>query len=560
MRKVRRNIAVVLSVILGFPMLMVIVLSVVGVCLYRSADFLQPDVNVDLSGYELVVINDSLRICDDNSLYLNKYGLWEARISGTPVERGAKYGLLVGKLLERQEDIFVEQIHQIVPSDMWVDFLHKLIIIFNRDMAVNIPQEYREEIYAMSLSCTDKYNSYNSPYGRQLNYHAAHDIGHAMQDYMLVGCSSFACWGSESESGDLIVGRNFDFYVGDDFAENKMVCFFEPSDGHRFVSVSWPGMMGVLSGMNEKGLTVTINAAKGAVPTSSAMPISLLVRHILQYASNIDEAYDIARRFRTFVSESILVGSASDNCAAIIEKTPTKMAIFKAQDSKILCTNHFQSDTFRWDSYNIENISTSDSHYRYRRLEELTDSLSPMNPLKTVAVLRDRYGVDNADIGLGNEKSLNQFIAHHSVVFDPENLKMWVSTAPWQSGEYVCYDLDTVFSSTTPAKCSFALENYNIAADSVAVNGDCCNVRRYRCMHKELAAAINGRQCVSDEFISDFINCNPNYYQVYNILGDYEVAMKNNHRAVEYWKKALSLEISKTAYRDEITAKIEKYD
>ena len=37
-----------------------------------------------------------------------------------------------------------------------------------------------------------EYDFIGTPYERQLNYHSAHDLGHAMQDYMLVGCSSFA--------------------------------------------------------------------------------------------------------------------------------------------------------------------------------------------------------------------------------------------------------------------------------------------------------------------------------------------------------------------------------
>ena len=93
-----------------------------------------------------------------------------------------------------------------------------------------------------------------------------------MQDYMLVGCSSFATWGTQSADSSLLIGRNFDFYVGDAFAENKQVAFYVPEQGYRFASVGWPGMIGVLSGMNETGLTVTINAAKSAVPTGSATP------------------------------------------------------------------------------------------------------------------------------------------------------------------------------------------------------------------------------------------------------------------------------------------------
>lgn len=560
MRKIRRNTIIMLSTIVGIPLLAATVLLITGVWLYFSADFLQPDSNVDLSGYQLTVDTDTLRICGDNSLFLNKFGLWEVHLSGSPLDRGAKYGVMSKDLLEYQEDIFVEQIYRIVPSEGWVKFLHKLIIIFNRNMAAHIPSEYREEIYAMSLFCSDKYNSFCSPYERQLNYHAAHDIGHAMQDYMLVGCSSFACWNDLSETGSLIVGRNFDFYMGDDFAENKMVCFVEPSDGYRFASISWPGMMGVLSGMNEKGLTVTINAARGAIPTSSAMPISLLVRQILQYAANIEEAYAIAAEFQTFVSESILIGSATGNCAVVIEKTPTRIAIFKPELSKLLCANHYQSAEFKNDKYNIENISNSDSGYRQRRLDELTDSLAPINPQKAADILRNRYGLNNRDIGLTNEKAINQFIAHHSVVFSPEDLCFWVSTSPWQSGEYICYDLNEVFKSNSGLRYSFAVEKEIIPADTAALNHDCHNVVKYRKMQKELAAAIKSHTSVTENFIADFIASNPNFYQVYNLLGDYEAALKNRKKAVEYWKKSLTLEIPKTAYKDEITLKIEKYD
>ena len=70
-----------------------------------------------------------------------------------------------------------------------------------------MPEEYRDEIYGISLSCTHEYDFIGTPYERQLNYHSAHDLGHAMQDYMLVGCSSFACWGENSADSSLIIGR-----------------------------------------------------------------------------------------------------------------------------------------------------------------------------------------------------------------------------------------------------------------------------------------------------------------------------------------------------------------
>ena len=559
MRKLKKICIIVGVLVIGLPIVLLAIAFAIGCCLYFTADFRQPDFTLDMSKYEVVVENDSLRRCNNSTLRLNKYGLWEAHIVGDAIDRGAEYGALTKDLLKYQEDVFVNRIHEIIPSECWVKFLHKVIIVFNRDMAQHIPDEYREEIYAMSHFCTDEYDSYGNSYFRQLNYHAAHDIGHMMQQYMLVGCSSFACWDDESEDNNLIVGRNFDFYVGDDFAKNKVIVFMEPTEGYRFASISWPGMMGVLSGMNEAGLTVTINAAKGAMPTSSAMPISLLTRHILQYAGNIEEAYEIARQYKTFVSESILIASANDGYAAIIEKTPEKIAIYKSQlsavsdqqsvqSSRIVCTNHYQSEEFADDEYNMENIATSDSPYRYERINELLDEMSPINAEEAVSILRNRYGLGNVDIGLSNEKSLNQFIAHHSVVFQPEQLRFWVSTAPWQLGEFVCYELDKVQSSKFKVQSSESKDDEYV------------RVCRYREQYKTITSAIKDNKNITSEFIEEFIENNPNYFQVYNTLGDYELSRKNYEQAISYWKQALMLEIPRTTEKDEITSKIKKYD
>lgn len=562
MRKCKKILIIILSVVVGLTVAMLLIIFIAGIIMYHTADFLPPETDIDLSNYALTVESDSLIRCDDGSLYINKYGLIETRITGNPIERGVIYGLMNRDLLKYQEDVFVNQIHEIIPSEWWVKFLHKVIIIFNKDMAEHIPQEFRKEIYAMSLSCTDEYDAYGSPYVRQLNYHAAHDIGHAMQQYMLVGCSSFAAWDDASEDGNLIVGRNFDFYVGDDFAKNKVVLIMEPDEGYKFISISWPGMMGVLSGMNEEGLTVTINAAKGAIPTSSAIPISLLTRQILQYASTIEEAFAIAQEYETFVSESILIASAKDGYAAIIEKTPKQISLFEEEKNvtKIVCTNHYQSEMFEDDEYNKVNIANSDSPYRHKRLNELLDEKSPLTPDDAVDILRNRYGLGNSDIGLSNEKSLNQFIAHHSVVFKPNDLKMWVSTSPWQLGEYVCYDLDEIFDKDINNHHYYASEEYNISADSLSIKNEYEKVCHYREDYKEVTKAIKEKGMLSQGFIDGFIADNPNYFQVYNILGDYMLSKNEIDLAKEYWKKSLMLEIARVEERDEIIKKVEKYD
>ncbi|MDR2358939.1 MAG: C45 family peptidase [Prevotellaceae bacterium] len=374
-------------------------------------------------------------------------GLWEMYLEGGAFERGVAAGKMTKDLLKYQEEAFIAQIRRMIPSDAYLKFLRLFIGFFNRHLPDYIPEEYKHEIYGISLSCTDEYNMIGTPYERQLNYHSAHDLGHALQDYMLVGCTSFAGWNGSVEDSLLLVGRNFDFYVGEQFAENKIVAFYNPDKGYRFAMVTWAGMTGVLSGMNEKGLTVTINAAKSSVPASAATPISILCREILQYAANIEDACAIAKQRKTFVSESILIGSAADNRAVIIEKSPDKMDVYQSGKDWLVCANHYQSEAFKDDKRNMENIATSDSPYRQRRAEELIAQHIPLDPQKAALILRDQKGIGGEDIGAGNERAINQLIAHHSVIFLPQKGLMWVSTAPWQLGKYVAYNLPEIFAN-----------------------------------------------------------------------------------------------------------------
>src|SRR5450432_4383675 len=325
----------------------------------------------------------------------SKSGLFELYVEGKPFERGVVNGKLTKELIRLQEDYFNDQINRMVPSRFYRHFLKYVVGWFNRDLDKHVTEEDKEEIYGISTSASEKYNYIGNNYQRILNYHAAHDIGHALQNLALVGCTSFGTWGSRSADSTLIIGRNFDFYVDDHFSENKIVSFEKPSDGFKFMYVTWGGFIGVVSGMNEKGLTVTINAAKSDIPSGSATPVSLVAREILQYAENIQEAMSIAKKRKMFVSESFLIGSSEDNKAVIIEKTPDSIGLYDPGKNEIICTNHFQSKELGGLKSNRLQIRQSASDYRYHRIVELLAADKKNTVQKTVQILRDRAGMEN---------------------------------------------------------------------------------------------------------------------------------------------------------------------
>ena len=535
--------------LLAIGTLLLVPIIAIGI-LYWNADMGEPNLKVTVSDYQTQMVGDTL-YCRESYLRRDQSSLWELYLVGSGQDRGATQGVLTEDLMKFQEDVFINQIRKIIPSDRYLSFLRVLTIVFNRNLGEYIPLEYRDEIVAISEFCTDEYNAIGSCYERQLNYHAAHDIGHTMQQYMLVGCSSFGVWGDQSIDEELLIGRNFDFYVGDDFAKNKIITFASPEKGYRHASIGWAGMVGVLSGMNEKGLTVTLNAAKGAIPTAAAMPISILAREILQYASNIEEAYHIAKSNRTFVSESLMIGSKEDGETAIIEKTPQDIALYRVDENRIACTNHYQSEEFVDDSYNIENIEQSDSKYRYNRLIELLDSVGEIDHLKAIDILRNRYGKSGEDVGVGNEMTLNQSIAHHAVVFKPSESKMWVSTSTWQSGEFICYDLNKFFSEGAHPKRSI---EFDVAADSTFLKEDYPRLIEYRLGIKCISEAITlkSRGGIDEKYITKFIKNNQYHYYTYRLVGDFYAIFGDIDNATEMYSKALECEIPYKSERIEI--------
>jgi len=496
----------------------------------------------------------------NNWLKKNSAGIYELYLEGSAFERGVFNGKLTRELIHEQEQYFIQQIEHIVPSKLYLRFLKVFISWFNRDLDKYIKPEFLNEIYGVSLSASHEFDYIGNAYQRILNYHAAHDMGHALQDFQLVECTSFSVWNGKSSDSSLIHGRNFDFYFGDDFAKNKIISFTNPDQGYRFMTVTWGSMIGAVSGMNEKGLSVTINAAKSTIPGKAKTPITILTREILQYAKNIEEAFNIASTTEIFVSESIMIGSAEDNKTAIIEKTPDKYALYLPDTNFITCTNHFQSDSFKTDSLNLQNIEESSSQYRSMRLMELIDRYERISPQKMADILRDRDGIHDKKIGLGNEKTINQLIAHHSIIFKPEEKKVWISANPYQLGQYLAYDLDDVFTKYAPLTENRVLidTNLTLAADTFLFSQEYQNYLIFQSMRKEINQIIRrkGKGNWNLEKTEIFIRSNPDFYQVYSLVGDLHMARKEYLQAERYYAQSLEKEVVTLKEKREIVEKL----
>lgn len=502
-------------------------------------------------------------VVKSNFLRKNEHQIWEVYIEGNAFERGAAYGNLTQELLYTQEVAFVAQLKKMIPSESYIRFLKYGILWFNRDLDDYVPLEYQEEIFGESHFGPKEFEFIGKNYDRMLNYHAAHDIGHAIANAHLAGCTSFALKNEATSDSNLLIARNLDFYMGDDFARDKMMIFVRPEEGIPHAFVSWPGFLGVTSGMNLEGLTITLNAAPSGIPSSAKTPISLLSRKVLQYAKNIEEAIAIVDTHQVFVSELIMIGSANDGKAIILEKTPDTLMIFETNNQRLTCSNHFQSQGTFASSENQKQFQKTSTQYRFERVNELLDIYSGVSVADAANILRNRYGLNNENIGMGNENALNQLLAHHGVIFQPQLKRMWISANPYQLGTFVCYDLKQVFEEirTIPqTRKHLHLEEFSIPADSFIFTQAYQNYERFKIYTDSIQLYLQEKITLNwdEQKIQAYIQLNPEFYLAYKMAGEYYLKQKNLAKAIDYFQQSLKKNIPLFVEKKSIEKKLNK--
>lgn len=168
-----------------------VVFSILAVIFHFLTKINPPEIsNNEIIHIERVKRDTNFYKIENNWLRKSESGLWEMYVSGGPFEMGVIAGKLSQELVYYQEHAFVEQIKELIPSKSYLRFLKYFVSWFNKDLDKYIPIENQMEIYGVSLSADPEFDFIGNNYHRLLNYHAAHDIGHAMQNLNLVACTS----------------------------------------------------------------------------------------------------------------------------------------------------------------------------------------------------------------------------------------------------------------------------------------------------------------------------------------------------------------------------------
>ncbi len=206
---------------------------------------------------ESPAVNGSLRSTDKGQRVLH---VW-----GTDYEMGYAHGFLLG-----QEIVDIMGVYGL-PGPMYTTqkFNDERAFIFD---TFDLDPELLDEAQGMFDGLIDAgADTYVPSLGRDLN---AGDIVAftALRELAGLQCATWAAWGDATADdpaigGQMAVAHNSDFVlVGDEttlhFAgTHGLVVAYEPSDPdrQRYVSVVFPGFLGVMAGLNESGVGLFVN-------------------------------------------------------------------------------------------------------------------------------------------------------------------------------------------------------------------------------------------------------------------------------------------------------------
>ncbi len=371
-------------------------------------------------------------------------GVWFFWLSGPPEVRGADMYRLSGEAMGRIDRSMHQTFAEVVPSWPMRKAIEAFGRIAARDLGEDIPLEIQREIVGQVYAYDDPFGDAGGKFSRFLSYLALHDLAQTIEKSPLIACSAFAVTGPASASGGTLLGRNFDFEAGRIFDEEKSVSVFAPGRGHRFATVAWPGMNGVVTGVNERRVWVSVNAARSDDESGRGLPVSLLVRHVLEAADDAEHAARLLREARTRVADLYLVGDRSR--AFVVEKTPARAALRGPERDRLVVANHFLDPALRAEARNLALERQTTSLVRFERLRQLVaEAEGPLDVPGALAVLRDRTSPAGERYPVGDRRAIDGYIATHGVLADFGRDALWVSRAPHLSNGWLGVKLGPLF-------------------------------------------------------------------------------------------------------------------
>lgn len=199
-----------------------------------------------------------------------------------------------------------------------------------------------------------------------------------------LGCTAFAAEADET----IYHARNLDWHTDNNLlGKHSRIFNFQRNGKTVFKTVSWPGFIGALSGMKPGKFSLTLNAVLSKDSPEIALPVSFLLRDILNSADSFEQAKTTLETTIIASDCLILLTGIKSTEMAVIERTPKRFSTRLPQKDYIIVTNDYKQLE---NNHTGESILQSTSCGRYDRAMELIATRFPKNNKECLEILQDK--------------------------------------------------------------------------------------------------------------------------------------------------------------------------
>jgi len=340
----------------------------------------------------LSIVEKQGRVYFGASHRYQKQGVEVVTLKGGPYELGYARGVL---LKDEIRDWVGDNLYMIKKQSLGTGIGVDLMVSRAREVEHFIPAEYQQELNGLSAGS-------GIDYEMLLMLNVLDTIGRTF------GCTSVAVKGKD---GKILRSRNLDYKNYPLFKPMNLV-FYQPEHGQSFACISAPGVIGLRTAMNEKGLTFGIHDISGSSKEWKGIPSGLMNRKIVQYADSVEAVGQILERSARCLPRMIMVTSSTQ--AGIYEFDSEKFGYKKMDGDYLILTNHCQ----------VLSIGQrySNSLERYAEAESFLNNNRGRTDLRGLIELNRGELISWAAIPGWNNL--------HSAIFKPDTLEFWIAIDP----------------------------------------------------------------------------------------------------------------------------------
>ncbi|MBN9122687.1 MAG: hypothetical protein J0I06_26665 [Planctomycetes bacterium] len=287
-------------------------------------------------------------------------------VKGKPAEMGEQFGKLA---IENGPDL--DGLHKQFLKDAGQEKRYPILSAMSAALKPGFPPHIATEVEAAAKAS-------NREQSLLLFANTVADLTSGM------GCSTVIVEKERSKTGSPIFGRNFDWLPTRGITEHTLVVVYKGEGKRAFAAVTVSPIAGVISGMNDAGLCVTINEISIKKSKDKpefnwkGTPLLLAFRRVLEECGTVAEAEKFLRDLPR--TSTCCMTICDKTGGAVFELTPKDLEVRRHVNGVCCCTNHFRTDKLCVDNKCV----------RYDRLSLLQTESGPKLGVKEVFAELDK--------------------------------------------------------------------------------------------------------------------------------------------------------------------------